>query len=193
MDTQSEFRAHMTSRHPVTNPSQLNVLVSAAATLKFDINSCVCPLCQQKIFATTKQFKSHVCHHMEEIALGTLPQELYGSDSESELPLSDDEPEEAIVRTEQRNTEDRITDEIPTGVEKKQYLPLLPSEIHTVNEGKERTHTFVQERHVKRHSPSSTQEWENVRPFFKQYYLDERLPLEEVAKKLEEEFGFRAT
>lgn len=41
-----------------------------------------CPLCTKVGFLAPGKFKSHVCAHMEDIALGALPREMYGNDED---------------------------------------------------------------------------------------------------------------
>ncbi|KAK5082241.1 hypothetical protein LTR05_007385 [Lithohypha guttulata] len=75
---------HVDVFHENLNPAQRSILVAAAAQVKTEtIQHWVCPLCKKTDFNTQRKYTSHVCAHMENIALPTLPRDVYGADDES--------------------------------------------------------------------------------------------------------------
>lgn len=85
--TVSEFENHAQVVHTISNRSQLTALLVAAAQNKTETASLHCPLCLTTSFPTIRKFTSHVCAHMEDIALSTLPQ--HDSESDAEGPDSE--------------------------------------------------------------------------------------------------------
>jgi hypothetical protein len=46
---------------------------------------------------------------------------------------------------------------------------------------------------ITRNRAPRKEEWDRIRPHLERHYIEERLPLEDVAKILEENYNFRAT
>ncbi|KAK5105320.1 hypothetical protein LTS08_001597 [Lithohypha guttulata] len=82
-EEKSLFQDHVDVFHENPNPAQRSILVAAAAQVKTErIRNWVCPLCKKTDFNTERKYTSHVCAHMEDIALTTLPRDVYGADDE---------------------------------------------------------------------------------------------------------------
>jgi len=94
-EAEAEFKTHISAHHAALNSSQRGALVAAATRMQDqEAAEWPCPLCTKIGFSTPAKFKSHVCAHMEDIALGTLPREMYGSDEDDS---SGEEGDESVV------------------------------------------------------------------------------------------------
>ena len=50
-----------------------------------------CPLCMERVKETRDSLRRHIGHHLEEVALASLPPELYRSDDSSEEDVDEDD------------------------------------------------------------------------------------------------------
>lgn len=83
--TSNDFDEHISQKHAKLNRYQRDAFFSAATrTSDAKFTELTCPLCEKQDFSSLPKFSSHVCSHMEDIALSILPQELYGDEDEDE-------------------------------------------------------------------------------------------------------------
>lgn len=84
--TDSQMEGHISNDHRELNSAQrMAFLAVCRRQTPPDSTSWTCVLCDAKGFNTVRKYGSHVCRHMEDIALGTLPREMYRSDNEESV------------------------------------------------------------------------------------------------------------
>ncbi|KAK3644383.1 hypothetical protein LTR56_009635 [Elasticomyces elasticus] len=97
--TSELFQAHVVDSHDQKHDdSSMQRMINACAQpLENELTTSQCPLCQ-KIIVPQKRFFKHLGHHLEELALFSLPSHLHGDESDAGSDGSDasDIPQAAI-------------------------------------------------------------------------------------------------
>lgn len=76
--TRDQFENHLSQDHVELTSEQQRELMSTAVRIRVDdVNLWSCLLCNMGEFSSAHKFKSHVCQHLEDIALAAVPLELY--------------------------------------------------------------------------------------------------------------------
>ena len=106
------WRDHLRRIHKATfSRLQLETVVAGALRCRYDpIDEERCPLCRDSAGGTRRQFTKHMCRHMEEIALATLPRDYEGDDEGSEAET--DSTDRSVARNQPIPTQDQMTDGI---------------------------------------------------------------------------------
>lgn len=79
--SEADFRIHVQEFHSQLNSHQKSTLILTATRIDTaPVDSWKCHLCNDSGFPTRRKFTSHVCAHMEDIALSTLPHYLFKDD-----------------------------------------------------------------------------------------------------------------
>lgn len=93
IETAALFEEHTLQHHAdLTTPQRKAMTIAAMQRKTDDLQSWTCPLCQYMGFASRREFTTHIGRHLEEVALSTLPHELYNNYLSDE---SDDSQENA--------------------------------------------------------------------------------------------------
>ncbi|KAK5703862.1 hypothetical protein LTR97_002875 [Elasticomyces elasticus] len=113
--TSELFQAHVVDSHnQERDDSNMQRMVDACAQpLENELTTSQCPLCQKEI-VPQKRFFKHLGHHLEELALFSLPSHLHGDESDAESDGSDasDIPQAAI---DVQREIDRVEKQIDSG------------------------------------------------------------------------------
>lgn len=79
--TPGQLEAHLfQTHHELTSEQRHESMSTAIRPQAEDFGNRSCPLCHMSNFPSTHKFRSHVCQHLEDIALATVPSELYPDD-----------------------------------------------------------------------------------------------------------------
>ena len=90
------YAQHLETAHRMNELSSTHSLAwvgAAARTLSHSIVEQKCPLCCSVEWQSLRKFVSHVCRHMEEVALSALPGEIESDSDGSKSTLSEPEDE----------------------------------------------------------------------------------------------------
>ncbi|KAK5708837.1 hypothetical protein LTR17_020324 [Elasticomyces elasticus] len=109
------FQAHVVDSHNQErdDSNMQRVIDACAQPLENELTTSQCPLCQKKI-VSQKRFFEHLGHHLEELALFSLPSHLHGDESDAGFDGSDASDIPQAVIDVQREI-DRVEKQIDSG------------------------------------------------------------------------------
>lgn len=88
--SRQSFDVHIVQNHANLNTNQRAAFMNAAKYSRPPNHwEWICPLCQTTGFGSARKCTSHVCRHMEDIALSTLPSSIYADEPEEDTTEDD--------------------------------------------------------------------------------------------------------
>lgn len=116
-DTSASFRTHLVEAHKSTTASNsIDALIFSHQTIDMHRMEGKCPLCHEVDIKTTRQYRSHVGNHLEQLALFVLPEtsdEEHSEDEPDKLAAENDLDEESSAEDEHMKPVDNNSADTP--------------------------------------------------------------------------------